>query len=308
MIRHGSRLLVLASVFIVSSACKDERQQASADSLAALPPAVALPAPVPNTGWSQSEAGPVMVLSDAAGVMRAAVVIPSVVDSTMISSLTISLDSLTGMPVELFDRTGAAGQGTLRMNSQPAADDACSLWPGAIVEGAAAQWRVGFRKGVAKPLPLDSLEGAAPADSSRITTELARLASALSVTGDPVFQGLPFIVRKAYWFDLGSTRVLVGDVVRKINEEANPREEHILMIAERASADAGYVTAFHSRVAGSEDVVRTNDILAAVRFINGDTPAVVVSFDYEEGSRVALMQRAGARSWKTTWRSAYTGC
>ena len=168
---------------------------------------------------------------------------------------------------------------------------------------------MGFVRGMAKTLPLDSLEGASSADSLLITTELARLASALSTSGDPAFQGLPFAVRKAYRFTTGTTTAIVGDVVRRINEEANPREEHHLLVAERVSpGSGGYVTAFYSRAAGAEEAVRTNDILSAVRFVRSERPAIVVSFDYEDGGRVALIERTGNHSWKITWRSAYTGC
>jgi hypothetical protein len=146
-----------------------------------------------------------------------------------------------------------------------------------------------------------------PADSLSITTELARLASALPASNDPAFQGLPFSVRKAYRSKIGQTSLLVGDIVRKINEEANPLEERLLLIAERGSGDA-YSTVFHSRAAGSEEIVRTNEILAAVKFNKGNRPAIVVAFEYENGSRIALIERLSGTAWKLTWRSAYAGC
>ena len=155
-------------------------------------------------------------------------------------------------------------------------------------------------------IPLDSLENAGPADSLAITTELARLASALPASTDSAFQGLPFSVRKAYRSENGG---LVGDIVRKINEEANPREEHLLLIAEPNPSDrAHYVTVFHSRAAGSEEVVRTSDVLAAVQFIRNKRVALIVSFEYENGNRVALIERISNGNWKVTWRSAYAGC
>jgi hypothetical protein len=102
--------------------------------------------------------------------------------------------------------------------------------------------------------------------------------------------------------------ILIGDVVRKINEEANPREEHLLVIAERdQGSTAGYSIVFHSRAAGSEEAVRTSEVLGAVRFLSG-RPAVVVSFDYENGGRVALIERVADGGWRITWRSAFGGC
>jgi len=107
---------------------------------------------------------------------------------------------------------------------------------------------------------------------------------------------------------LGNNLVLAADVVRKINEEANPREEHLLLIAERPRvAGAKYVAAFQSRVAGAEEAVRTTEILGAVQFVRGN-PAIVVTFEYEDGGKVALLERTGEKQWRITWTSAYTGC
>ena len=158
-------------------------------------------------------------------------------------------------------------------------------------------------------LPVDSLETMSAADSASVTREIARLSSMVAEGDDPAFRGLPFSVRKAYRFSLPAISVLAGDVVRKINEEANPREEHLLIVAERtAGTTAPYDAVFHTRVAGSEEAVRTNEILGAVQFVRNKRPALVVSFEYADGGRVALLQRISNREWKVTWRSAYTGC
>jgi hypothetical protein len=146
------------------------------------------------------------------------------------------------------------------------------------------------------------------ADSAAITREVARLSSLAAEGEDPTFAGLPFIVRRVYRFTVGANSALVADVVRKISEEANPREEHILLVAERDNSSTGYVNVFHARVAGSEETVRTNEIVAAVRFVKGGTNALVIAFEYEGGGRIALLERTGNRTWKIRWRSAYTGC
>jgi hypothetical protein len=108
---------------------------------------------------------------------------------------------------------------------------------------------------------------------------------------------------------MGDTIVLIGTIVRKINEEANPREEHLLLIVERsAGADAPYTVAYQNRTSGAEADVRTNAILAAVRFVKTNTPAIVISFEYDDGGQIALIERVANHTWKITWRSAYTGC
>jgi hypothetical protein len=231
-------------------------------------------------------------------------------DSTLAHDSTGNADRLLGMSVDLFDRSGPAGSAQLSSRTASAAGEGCISWPAlAFRQPSARSWSVGFKTGLASSIPLDSLESATSADSVFVTTELARLASALPASNDPAFQGLPFAVRKAYRSKSAPTSILVGDIVRKINEEANPREEHLLIIAEPNGADrAHYVTAFHSRAAGAEELVRTSDVLAAVQFVRNRHVALVVSFEYESGSRVTLIERNMNGNWRITWRSAYTGC
>ena len=159
------------------------------------------------------------------------------------------------------------------------------------------------------PLALDSIEAFSSADSMSVTAEMARLASALPSASDSAFQGLPFAVRKAYRVISSQPPLLIGDIVRKINEEANPREEHILLIAEKTSTSSPpYQTVFHSRATGSEEQVRTTELLAAGRLVHGGQIFLVVSFGYENGNRVVLIERSSNSQWRITWRSAYTGC
>jgi hypothetical protein len=269
-------------------------------------PAPALPA---NTGWQEDEAGPALLLSDSESTSIASVVLPVLSDSTAAGATVFSADSLTGMSFDLFGRAGLAGPVILTARDKSSSGEGCIVWPTATLEGRPQRtWRFGIKRGLASAIPLDSLEGLQSADSVQVTTELARLASTLAVSSDPAFEGLPFSVRKAYRGTAGAKAVLIGDVVRKINEEANPREEHLLVIAERdQGSTGGYAPVFHSRAAGSEEIVRTSEVLGAVKFLNGK-PAVIVSFDYENGSRIALIERVTDTAWRIVWRSAFGGC
>lgn len=251
-----------------------------------------------------------MLLSVADNSAGAFVILPLLTDSTLSASTVFKMDSVSGMQVELFNRAGLAGSTSLIVDARQSVAEGCLSWPqGRLADVPAKAWRIGFAKGTVVPLPLDSLEAMSSADSSLATHELARLSSVLAEGNDPAFRGLPFVVRKAYRFSLSTMSVLAGDVVRKINEEANPREEHLLLLAERPSSGSnGYSAAFHTRVAGTEDAVRTNEILAVVQFVKSNRPGIVVSFEYEDGGRVALLQRMGDHAWKITWRSAYAGC
>ena len=308
MIRHRVLQAACLCFAVLLIGCKDKKRSTAADTAA---PATAVAAsgnsPSLNAGWDASEAGPIVMLADSAGI-QASVVLPSLTDSMVSLISGAQLDSAARGSVDLFDRSGAKGTVSIAARVPATATEGCTMWPTATLHGVTTPWRVGFIKGVAQSLPLDSLEGVSAADSVMITTQLARLASIISADSDPVYQGLPFSVRKAYRFNDASTSILVGSVVRKINEEANPREEHILLIAEKSASTVNYVTAFHTRAAGAEDMVRTSEILALVRFTRSMHTAMVVSFEYEDGGRVALIERTEAGTWKMTWRSAYTGC
>lgn len=307
---HRAHFVTALVLLATLGACSTDKKPAGADSTAATPSAAAPPLPAPvNTGWHDSISGPALILPVTDNSAAVSVVLPMMNDSTLALAAPVSADSFQGMSIDVFDRSGAAGSVVLGHGIPSAVAEGCIAWPLLALRNASTKtWQAGFKTGAAAPIPLDSLEGSAPSDSSFITTELARLASALPASNDPVFQGLPFYVRKAYRSKTGSTSILVGDIVRKINEEANPREEHLLLIAEPGSDAGHYVTVFHSRTAGAEEAVRTSNVLAAVRFVANKRDALIVSFDYENGSRVTLIERTSGKAWKVTWRSAYAGC
>jgi hypothetical protein len=250
-----------------------------------------------------------MVLSAADDGITAALVMPNETDSSLAKARTFQIDSFANTPVDLFSPAGAAGKSSIAINSQQSSAEGCLVWPAVrLITKPSDAWTVGFPAGHAKSIQIDSLEKLDQKDSLVIATELIKQASALSMNGDPAFRGLPFIVQKAYRLSMGDTVALVGSIVRKINEEANPREEHLLLIVERNNSEAPYTVAYQSRSAGAEDAVRTSALLAAVRFLKTNKAAIVVSFEYDDGGQVALLERVANQSWKITWRSAYTGC
>ena len=289
--------------------CGRDKAKQSADSVST----VSTPAPVPveasvSTGWNQEESGLVILAGVPEAVRQSAVILPNEADIHDADASDPSLGSVRGNEFDLFDRSGKVGVATLESISNPPAEG-CSAWPvGTFRESPSKSWRIAFGYRTAQAAPLDSLEVVGSADSATITSNLARLASALTATGDPAFQGLPFTVREGYRMKLTGTSVIIGDVVRTINEEANPREEHLLLVAEKMGSDSEYRSAFYSRSAGSEEDVRTSEILAAVQFVKTNRAALVISFEYADGGRIALLERVQPGVWKLTWRSAYSGC
>lgn len=292
-------------------ACSRDAKSSAADSANTVPaPAADKTESTVNTGWDENAAGQFMILSGADDGITTAVVLPNETDSSLVSKKSFQIDALANTAVDLFNTSGSAGSSRLAINSQQPPSEGCLAWPAArLITKPSNNWIVGFPSGYAKALQLDSVEKLAQSDSLSITTELVKHASALSVNGDRAFQGLPFVVSKAYRLSMGDTTALIGTIVRKINEEANPREEHLVLIVERTGgADAPYVVAYQNRTAGAEADVRTNAVLAAVRFVRTNTPSIVISFEYDDGGQVALLERVGNHTWKVTWRSAYTGC
>ena len=306
---RGVSIIVLVSVVLIVACGKDAGKRSSAPSPdSSLTSAASRPVSR-NTGWDEAAAGNFIVLAASDDMIDAALVLPQETDSSLSNAGTPALSFFANKSVDLFDAAGAAGTSALAINPQQQPNEGCVVWPSVrLTAKPAKSWKVGFESGRATSIPMDSIGGMSSADSSSITIELARVASAATIGGDPAFQGLPFTVRKAYRMQLGDTAVLIGSVVRKINEEANPREEHLLLVAERSGTAGKYLLGFQSRSAGAEDVIRTNTVLAALRFVRTKRPAIVFSFEYDDGGQVALLQRLSDHDWKISWRSAYTGC
>jgi hypothetical protein len=144
-------------------------------------------------------------------------------------------------------------------------------------------------------------------DSAKLIGDVLSIAAHLT-DGKSAFQGIPFSVRKAYRFDTPALSVIVAEIVRRINEEANPREERLLLLGDQPSGENNYHLAFHSRAAGAEGSLETNDVLAAFTLTRSGRPAVAVTFDYEDGGKIGLLERISGKEWKLVWKSAYSGC
>jgi hypothetical protein len=237
------------------------------------------------------------------------VVLPEATDST-IESLQSVTPPITGLTFDLFGRGGrvASSVGASPI-AQADTNQECFSWPLARLRAAHANWRVGFAVGRVEPIELDSIEVMNSADSAALAVSLARTAATLAAASDPTFRGLPFRVRSAYTFRLDSVDVVVADVVRTVNEEANPRVEHLLIIGERPhGSTAKFDVGYYSRTAGPEDSTQATEILSVIRLGAVKEPAVVVNLEYDDGGKLGLIERSSSGVWRATWRSAYTDC
>jgi hypothetical protein len=277
------------------------------DSARTLPP-VYPAAPAANTNWNP-DAGPVMIVAAGGTSDTVAVVLPEATDST-IESLQNIAPPVSGVRFDLFGRGGrAASSVAVSPLTQTDTTQECYAWPLARLQSPRGNWQVGFVSGRVQSIRLDSIEGMSSADSAALAVSVAQTAATLPVASDPTFRGLPFRVRSAYTFRLDMVDVVIADVVRTVNEEANPRVEHLLIFGERPRGVSGkFNVSYYNRTAGAEESTQATEILTAVRIGATKRPAVVVNIEYDDGGKLGLVERTGPGEWRATWRSAYTDC
>ncbi|HEX7116279.1 MAG TPA: hypothetical protein VF193_14220 [Steroidobacter sp.] len=245
------------------------------------------------------------------------VVFPQYVDSALPDTVRFNLRPLRDAHVELQARNGTEDSARVAsLTSTTWVGDECIEWPRATVQrasnGAApVDWSVAFVRGAVAPVPLDSIEGLSSPDSAQLAAELTRLASALPVPESRTFRSIPFAVRTAYLFSAApGIQGVIADVVQKLNQEANPLEQHTLIVAEHDSThpDSTFRTVFHERTSGSEEKLETTEVLAAVRYSSSRRMALVLLRDGAESSAYALLERSERGTWRVRWTSVYTGC
>ena len=222
---------------------------------------------------------------------------------------TLDVSEHVGSSATLF---GPGGEVT----TAPLADDAgewglttCNAWPVLSLPAGTPPWTVGFIGDDVAAYPLDSVQAMPRGDSLALVTQLARLASGagINLAGPHAeqFRGLPFVVYDARRFRHDSLEVLVAQIVRRVNQEASPLEEHTLMIVERPAGTGTWRVARVEWTVGREESVRRQQLLAAVRI--GGRPALV--FTREDGATVHhAIQWRGTGSWSTRWSSAPSHC
>jgi hypothetical protein len=307
MILRVAGLSLTVLLVIGMAACRDKGRNA-ADSARASLPAVYPVNPVGSTNWDV-DAGPVMIISRPGNGDSVGIVLPEATDSTIESLQGIS-PPISGLTFDLFGRGGRIAS-SIGLSLLPPIDvkQECDAWPLAKLRSAHSNWRIGFASGHVSAIALDSIEVMPSADSAALAASLAQMAATLPIVSDPTFRGLPFRVRSAYTFRLDSIDLVIADVVRSVNEEANPRVEHLLIVGEQpAGAKGKYNLGYYSRTAGAEESTQATEMLAAVQIGATKRPAIVINIEYDEGGKLGLIERTDSGEWRATWNSAYTDC
>lgn len=271
------------------------------------------PVVAPST-WDPA-AGPVMFVRGNTAA-EAYVVFPAITDSTPSDDVHFDSALARNTSVELFERAGGGDPARVGAMSGGEWDaDQCIEWPEVKMVTASngassAGWSIAFLKGRARTIPLDTIETMAHADSAQLAADITRLVSTVPNDTARTFRGIPYAVRTAYRFTpIAGVDGVVADVVRTLNQEATPLEEHTLIVGERPSGStAPYRLAYREVTAGSDETLESSDVLAAVTIGTPSHADLVLAREGYESNAYALLERRPDGSWHLRWTSAHTGC
>jgi len=291
-------LAVIACAAVAALACRREKSVAAADS-AATPPITGSDSTLtrPPSTWDPGAGGLLLVATDSP--TKALVVLPTESDTTPIATIPHPASDT------LFGRGGNVQTAELASVRDSLG---CLVAPLTAAPPPHA-WSVGFVGGVVTPLAVDSAASIDHTDSAVFVASLNRLAS--SLPNDPAgrFTGLPFVVQSLWRFSVpdGPT-VVVGSVVRQINQEATPLQERTLVVGERRANDTLFTMGYAERSYGREETVESRELLAA--FLVGDsrTPAIVLSRDFGDDNAYSLVERGADGRWRNRWTSRRRHC
>jgi hypothetical protein len=304
MSRFGG--LLLLGVFLSPTAC-DRRAPAAGSTEG--PSRGENSAPVPDysrTGWPE-DAGPLIGVPALTFGRDIDIVLPGIADDTFSDTATFVLDSLPGGRIDLFNRNGKVATTTIAGGAPDVTPGGCRSWPKALLSNSItdSSWTVGLQSGVASGVRVTT--PASASDSTEAANTIGRIMAAAPNT-DPTFHDLPISVRAVYRFVIGADSYLLADAIRRINTEANVREEHNLILASKGSDDNAFTLAYSDRQIGTEERVAIPDLLTVVLLGENRRPALLLDYESAGRSRLVLLQRNEQGRWTSRWRSASTGC
>ena len=267
--------------------------------------------PVTGSGWDDG-LGPFLVLPTVDdGLMAGSFLRPEATELTVGDTVGVGAAAADGR-IELFSRGGPVGWARLSVEPAASVDAGCTAWPVARLTrdagGAVVPWTVAFAAGRVESIPLDSIEGFTPRDSTRLATELTRLASALPDDTSRTFRGLPFVVLRA-WRSRGLvTAFVVATLARRVNQEDAPKEERLVLVVDAIGNDPKrWTVAWHERASGSEDELVVAEPLLAFRTMGARDPRLLFGRDDGVALSAAVLSRESS-GWRVLWESAMVGC
>lgn len=310
--------VVLAATLVLLAACERRQNPPATDSTVPMRPAPQGPGTATATTWD-SRLGPVLLIGGSSPTL-ATVVVP---DSVRSGGETVTeKDALTirSSAALLMGRSDSVQLGILQdaKITRDENEEECTGWPSwhiapakSVRSGALASWTVGVVGSAPRPIRLESIENMSRADSARLAAEATRLASTLPSVNSDRLAGLPFTVTTLWRFPAApGVEGIAANLVRRVNQEARPLEEHTLLIAERDSSrrDERFGLAYHDRTQGAEETVESRDVLAAMRATTDAQPMLIIARDFGDGSAYAIVERDPSGRWRDRWHSARGHC
>jgi len=174
----------------------------------------------------------------------------------------------------------------------------CGDAPIARLAGGSSAWSVGVRAASLTPIHMDSIGAMSSADSLRFAVDMTRLASTVAPEKESRFRGLPFVIAGARRFSVRGTDVAVAHLVRRLNQEATPLEEHTLILAERSPGGA-YKSVYQLRSEGTEDSADHYEALAALAAPNATF--LLIARDRAAGTEYDFLERTAPGVWRVRW-------
>lgn len=304
-------MLVIAMLIGFARCADDESVRGNDTVTVGEPPRDSVePAPAPIT-WDTA-AGLVFAVS-AGAPGQAHLIDASYSQRHRLDTLRMPSARVDGLELELF--AGGDTVGTVRVAALgEVTSTQCVSWPVAdlapLSSGAALrEWRVAFPRQRVSALAFDSLPVLTSRDSASRTVAIARAASRVDGDTAVAFRGRPYVVRQANGVRLDGTLVILAEVVRTVQQEANPLQEHLVLVLERsAGTDSTFVERYHERSIGLEEHAGSIELLAAFRVTRTGVPALLLRHDAENGMSFVLLERRASGEWYSRWTSAIADC
>jgi hypothetical protein len=245
---------------------------------------------------------------------RAAIVFPGLSPDADLKTAHFDLERVRGGGYDLFASGRHAGTASIEIALAPDTVADCVTWPQArLTQGPDSQavtWSIGMARGRLTAATPDSIAAMPRADSMQVVTELARLASSAPDDTVDALRGIPYVVRRGYRLVIpGLPTVVVAEITRSLNQEANPAHEHLLVIMERDSAVTRSRLAYAERESGTEESLESTELLVAGRVTGRPDPVILIARYVGDGVVYSLLERdATSRTWSVRWNSPYAGC
>ena len=310
--RPVARLAVITFMIVGCARDTPPRRADTAKRPDSPPAQSSVPAATIATLWDTA-AGPFFAVAGEAP-SQAYFVDPAYASQQHLDTLHLDTTAVLNARMDLF----APGDSTVTGRVAAVTSDrspGCSTWPSLQLSGPdrlpiSRPWNVAFPTGRATTVQYDSLPTLPRADSVRAAIAIARAASKAPGDTAAAFRGRPSVVRQANRFTLDDgTQVILAEVIRTVNQEANPLQEELVLILESSAgpSDTEMAVAFSERRVGLEEALESLELIAVLRFRNG-TWATLVRRDLGDEFLFALFARREPQHWVLRWRSASAGC